>query len=111
MMGKGELDQIDKIFRIFGNPNHENWPGWQKLKYAKNIALNKKFNKCILREKFPIIGSSRDDPLFLSDLGLDLMLKMMTYDPSKRITAEEALKHPWFREEPSLVKIEEMPSF
>jgi len=28
MMGKGEMDQIDKIFRVFGNPNNENWPGW-----------------------------------------------------------------------------------
>lgn len=42
MMGKGELDQIDKIFKIFGNPNNDNWPGWQKLKYAKNVQLNKK---------------------------------------------------------------------
>jgi cell division cycle 2-like protein len=36
--------------------------------------------------------------MFLSDLGLDLMLKLMAYDPSKRITAEEALDHPWFKE-------------
>jgi cell division cycle 2-like protein len=28
MMGKGELDQIDKIFRIFGNPTQDSWPGW-----------------------------------------------------------------------------------
>jgi len=44
LMGKGELDQIDKILRVFGNPTNENWPGWQKLKYAKNLQLNKKFN-------------------------------------------------------------------
>ena len=52
---------------------------------------------------------SKDDNLYLSDLGLDLMLKMMTYDPSKRITAEEALKHPWFKEEPLTEEIESMP--
>lgn len=28
LMGKGEIDQIDKIFRVFGNPNNENSPGW-----------------------------------------------------------------------------------
>ena len=49
--------------------------------------------------------------MYLSDLGLDLMLKMMTYDPAKRITAEEALKHPWFQEEPRPERIEDMPSF
>jgi cell division cycle 2-like protein len=37
MMGKGELDQIDKILRIFGNPKNEDWPEWQKLKFAKTI--------------------------------------------------------------------------
>jgi serine/threonine protein kinase len=27
---------------------------------------------------------------------LDLLLKMLCYSPSKRITAAEALKHPYF---------------
>ena len=54
---------------------------------------------------------TKDDSMYLSDLGLDLMLKMMAYDPSKRITAEEALKHPWFEEEPRAVDLEEMPQF
>lgn len=29
---------------------------------------------------------------------LDLLKKIFVYDPSKRITAKDALKHPWFRE-------------
>jgi cell division cycle 2-like protein len=41
-----------------------------------------------------------DDHMYLSETGLDLLQKLMTYDPSKRISAEEALKHPWFKEEP-----------
>lgn len=28
---------------------------------------------------------------------IDLVYKMLTYDPEQRITAEEALKHPCFR--------------
>lgn len=28
----------------------------------------------------------------------DLLKKIFVYDPSKRITAREALNHPWFRE-------------
>lgn len=73
LMGKGELDQIDKILRVFGNPTNETWPGWQKLKFAKNIQLNKKLNLNRLREKFPVMPLSSDDHMYLSDLGLDLL--------------------------------------
>lgn len=31
-------------------------------------------------------------------LFLDLLKKIFVYDPAKRITAREALEHPWFRE-------------
>ena len=31
-------------------------------------------------------------------LFLDLLRKIFVYDPKKRITAHEALKHPWFDE-------------
>jgi cell division cycle 2-like len=87
MMGKGEMDQIDKIFRIFGNPTNETWPGWLKLKHAKNYQLNKKLNRNVLREKFPSMPISKDDHLYLTDSGLDLLQKMMACDPSKRLTA------------------------
>lgn len=29
---------------------------------------------------------------------LDLLRKIFVYDPSERITAKEALQHPWFKE-------------
>lgn len=29
---------------------------------------------------------------------LDLLRKIFVYDPNKRITAKQALKHPWFKE-------------
>lgn len=31
-----------------------------------------------------------------SELAVELMMKMLTFDPQKRITAAQALKHPWF---------------
>ena len=41
-----------------------------------------------------------DSPPFdtVSKNALDLIRKLLTMDPSKRITAEEALEHPWFKE-------------
>lgn len=29
---------------------------------------------------------------------IDLLKKIFVYDPSKRLTAKQALKHPWFKE-------------
>jgi serine/threonine protein kinase len=40
----------------------------------------------LLRRSFP----------HLSDEGIDLLRGLLTYDPSKRITARQALRHPWF---------------
>jgi len=31
-------------------------------------------------------------------LFLDLLQKIFVYDPNRRITAKEALQHPWFKE-------------
>lgn len=33
----------------------------------------------------------------VSDIGLDLMKKLLTPFPKKRINAEKALKHDWFK--------------
>ena len=32
----------------------------------------------------------------------DLLLKMLQKDPVKRVSADEALKHPWFRSKDSV---------
>ena len=32
----------------------------------------------------------------LSDAGLDLLNRLLTYDPDRRITARQALRHPYF---------------
>ena len=38
-----------------------------------------------------------DDEPEYEDNFLDLVKKLLVFDPSRRITAEEALKHPWFK--------------
>jgi len=37
---------------------------------------------------------------FLTDLGLDLLQRLLTYDPSRRISAGDALNHRYFKESP-----------
>lgn len=43
---------------------------------------------------------------YLTNNGLDLMRRLLEFDPEKRISAEEALEHPYFRENPPMKVVE-----
>ena len=45
----------------------------------------------------------------LSEQGCDLLDKLLQYDPSKRLSASQALEHPFFSEEPLPCKKEDLP--
>lgn len=50
-----------------------------------------------LANRFPV-NSPSGGQAFLDGNGFDLLTKLLALDPKKRITAEDALKHPYFRE-------------
>ncbi|KAA8542155.1 hypothetical protein F0562_023307 [Nyssa sinensis] len=105
--GKTEFDQLDKIFRTLGTPNEMIWPGFSELPGVKVNFVKQPYN--MLRKKFPA-ASFTGSPV-LSNLGFDLLSKLLTYDPEERITAEAALNHGWFREVPLPKSKEFMPTF
>ena len=79
--GDSEIDQIFRIFQMYGTPHEKLWPGITKLPDFKQTfpqfkpkGLN---NYCSL----------------LDDNGLDLLSKMVVYDPCKRISAKNAMNH------------------
>eukprot|EP00268_Persea_americana_P004512 TRINITY_DN1143_c0_g1_i8.p1 TRINITY_DN1143_c0_g1~~TRINITY_DN1143_c0_g1_i8.p1 ORF type:complete len:801 (+),score=194.10 TRINITY_DN1143_c0_g1_i8:811-3213(+) len=71
------------------------------------LAVSFRYNK--LRDKFPPTSFSGRPTL--SEAGFDLLNKLLTFDPEKRITAEDALKHEWFREVPLPKSKDFMPTF
>ncbi|XP_021899737.1 cyclin-dependent kinase G-2 isoform X1 [Carica papaya] len=105
--GKTEFDQLDKIFRTLGTPNETIWPGFSKLPGVKVNFVKHQYN--LLRKKFP--ATSFTGSPVLSDAGFDLLNKLLTYDPEKRITADAALNHEWFREVPLPKSKDFMPTF
>ncbi|PIA54220.1 hypothetical protein AQUCO_00900638v1 [Aquilegia coerulea] len=106
--GESELNQLDKIFRCLGTPNEMDWPGLSKLPGFK-VKFAKQKYKFSLRQKFP--PTSFTGSPFLSSAGFDLLSRLLAYDPEKRITAQEAVNHEWFREVPLPKEKDFMPTF
>lgn len=96
--GKTEIDQLDWIFRIFGVPDEITWPGCTKLPGMSSVPLSKYASVPPARYNLHAIFQKRG--VELSDSGYDLLLKCFAFDPKKRITAREALKHFFFTEQP-----------
>ncbi|MBA0548056.1 hypothetical protein Golob_019175 [Gossypium lobatum] len=105
--GTSEIDQLRKIFDTLGTPNEKIWAGFSELPGSKANYSKQRYN--LLRKKFPV--ASFTGSAVLSDAGFDLLNRLLTYDPEKRITADDALKHDWFRELPLPKSKEFLPTF
>ncbi|RDA93352.1 hypothetical protein CP533_0333 [Ophiocordyceps camponoti-saundersi (nom. inval.)] len=82
--GTTNEDQIIRIFRIMGTPTERTWPGiTQYPEYKPTFQM---YATQDLRNILPAI-----DPT-----GIDLLQRMLQLRPELRISAHEALQHPWF---------------
>ncbi|KAL0799876.1 hypothetical protein Bca101_055051 [Brassica carinata] len=85
--GDSELQQLLSIFRLLGTPNEQVWPGVSKLKDWHEYPQWKPLS---LSTAVPN----------LDEAGLDLLSKMLEYEPVKRISAKKAMEHPYFDDIP-----------
>ena len=100
--GDKEPRQIELIYEICGCPDRNNWPEAEKLEYYS--VLKPKINyERKLRE---LIKGKKPD---IDVETLDFLDNLLTLDPKKRLTAEKALEHVFFKSEPLECPIEEMP--
>jgi len=96
--GDCAFDQIRLIFQLLGTPSIKDWPGYNSthLKHYNQLFPHWTCNHSLIHDMcHSLIG----------DDGINLLMRMLTYDPWKRITPVEALKHPWFLENQTLSKL------
>ncbi|KAB5567606.1 hypothetical protein PHYPO_G00234730 [Pangasianodon hypophthalmus] len=79
-------DELHLIFRILGTPTEESWPGVSTSEEFRN------YNFPRYRPK-PLVNHA---PRIDSD-GDDLIMKLLQFAARQRISAEEALRHPYFK--------------
>ena len=94
-MGKSESDQLKKIFKIRGTPTDN---------YASSLRDLPQWG---VNENVFEVNSEENIKNFVQNLdaeGIDLLLKCIQLEPEKRISAEEALKHPFFDDMISVMK-------
>mmetsp|Transcript_22161 Transcript_22161/g.44832 ORF Transcript_22161/g.44832 Transcript_22161/m.44832 type:complete len:416 (-) Transcript_22161:120-1367(-) len=96
IQGRGELDQIDKIFQLLGSPTEERWPNFSKLPNSRTFRW-KTDRGSRLGEIFPV-NTFTGGQTYLDPNGLKLLGSLLTLDPQRRMTADEALRHPYFQE-------------
>ncbi|XP_057430682.1 cyclin-dependent kinase C-2-like [Lotus japonicus] len=98
--GKDEPEQLNKIFELCGAPDEVNWPGVSKTPWYNQFKPSRPMKRR-LREVFRHFDRH----------ALELLEKMLTLDPSQRITAKDALDAEYFWADPLPCDPKSLPKY
>ena len=88
--GQGDIEQLGLISGLLGSPDDQKWPGFSQLPGSGQIFFKER-EPANISEMFPA----------WSPEAIDLFQQFIVYEPNRRISAREAMKHKWFFVEPA----------
>ena len=99
--GDSEEDHMRRVFSCVGRPTKKRWPDFASLPRtpsieglgwwdAGDLPARSEVGKILPRQDF------RGGGPYLGDSGVDLLSRMLEMNPRRRISAEDALSHPYF---------------
>uniref|UniRef100_A0A1A9WQQ8 Protein kinase domain-containing protein n=1 Tax=Glossina brevipalpis TaxID=37001 RepID=A0A1A9WQQ8_9MUSC len=91
MQGNTEQQQLTLIYQLCGSFSPEVWPGVEELELYKTVELPKNQKRRVKERLRPYVKDA---------YGCDLLDKLLTLDPKKRIDADTALNHDFFWTDP-----------
>ncbi|KAF9020860.1 TFIIH complex serine/threonine-protein kinase subunit kin28 [Haplosporangium bisporale] len=94
--GNTDMDQLETMFRALGTPSEAEWPGMSLLPSYVSFKFYPKTPQRLL-----FTAAAPDT--------LELLESMLIYDPNRRISAREALLHPYFFNKPRPTPLERLP--
>lgn len=94
--GENEIDQLGKIFFLLGTPNENNWPE------ALCLPLYTEFTKATKKDFKTYFKIDDDDCI-------DLLTSFLKLNAHERISAEDAMKHRYFFNDPLPCDISQLP--
>ncbi|EME39344.1 hypothetical protein DOTSEDRAFT_179851 [Dothistroma septosporum NZE10] len=97
---ESEINMVKMICEKVGTPTEDNWPGVSRLKGYVTIS-----EIVPLKTRDYWLGTFRA----IGDIGVDLLIKMLTLDPRVRLDAEQVLKHEFWTSAPRPSKLADLP--
>lgn len=111
-----QSNQCERIFSIMGLPSIYDWPELKTYQYYSRIArwgFDKRMTQTSSLRQYlsPVEGDA-----FLLWMVLicrevfDLLTRLLTLNPDKRITAMDALNHPFFQNHTDALSVDALPA-
>lgn len=86
---QGPIEQLNLIIDLLGTPSPEEMKG--ACEGARNHVLRSPYRQPALHKLYSLSHQANHE-------AVELLVDMLKFDPEKRLTVEEALKHPYLEE-------------